>query len=107
MKRIMISFALILCMVLCGSVNSKACDMTSGCYGDAEIVTCGTQHGQHAYSHYVTEPNGYGYYCHVSSISSVHIITCSACGAYLRSEVRTCKVEHSNCGGTQFGLCQY
>ena len=107
MKRILLSLALVSCIILCSSVRSEACNKTFGCYATAETVTCGTPHGEHAYSHYVAEPNGYGYYCEVSRVSSVHSITCMGCGVYLRSEVRTCRMEHADCGMIENYMCQY
>ncbi len=107
MKKILASLVLTFCLVICCPISSMACNKTSGCYATAVTVTCGTQNTAYSSTHYIIEPNGYSYYCDVANVSSVHAITCSGCGAYLRSESRICRKEHSRCGGTQFGLCQY
>lgn len=108
MKKIIITFALALCVLATSNIKSEACTKTAECYATAETATCGTLYGSYIYSHSVTEGNGYSYNCTVYNESSYHSVTCSGCGAYLRNEFRTCNIvhSHSRCLLSQRGLCQ-
>ena len=109
MKKIFVSVIMFAYILSLNSLDAQACDKTPECYSTKENIICGTMHGTYAYTHYVTEPNGYTYGCSVHEESSDHTITCAGCGAYLRSEIRTCNLIHSNarCNLSQRGLCQH
>lgn len=106
MKKIVLMLIAV-CILSLSNLQAQACDKTPECYSTAQIVTCGYLHGTHAYTHIVTEPNGYKHSCSVEAESSVHRITCSGCGAFLREENRTCNIIHSYCNQTKRYLCQY
>lgn len=108
MKRKILAAVAIASIILCNGNSVQACDKTPECYSTSTIAICGTLHGTHAYTHVVTEPNGYTYSCSVDSESSVHTIKCAGCEAYLRSESRTCNIKHSHsrCQKSQYGICQ-
>ena len=79
MKRKILAAVAIASIILCNGNSVQACDKTPECYSTSTIAICGTLHGTHAYTHVVTEPNGYTYSCSVDSESSVHTIKCAGC----------------------------
>ncbi len=106
MKKII---GILLAVVILGiSVKTEAlaCTQTPDCYATGETVVCGTQYATTT-THIVSYPNGYTGTCSVDTIKATHYIYCSGCDALLRTEVRTCKVLHSDSHCyDENGLCQ-
>lgn len=95
LKKIIVAFSMVVSMGFMSGESVLACTATPNCAATGQNVVCGTQHGSTT-THYVAYPNGHVATCVVTTISASHNIYCSGCGALLKTENRTCAIEHSD-----------
>lgn len=95
LKKAIATMGLVIAIGIAAGGNASACTATPECGATGTTVVCGTQYGSTT-THTIRYPNGYVGTCVVTTVSAQHKIYCSGCGALLKTEFRTCAIEHSD-----------